>query len=171
MDCSVALLSNQAGYLLATGVNPPRMGNAHAQVAPYGVFPVSDGHIILAPANDRLFSKLADLLGCPDLAQDARFNSNAGRVEHAAALDAEIAKATAGWTKADLLETCHRHGVPAGPINALDEVFADRQVIARGMRVDLGGMPGVRSPFTFSEAELALDRPSPMLGEDDAGNL
>ena len=145
------------------------MGNAHAQVAPYGVFPVTDGHVILAPANDRLFVRLVEMLGLHELAADDRFAGNGDRVEHAAALDAAIAAATADWTKADLLAACHEHGVPAGPINNLDEVFADPQVIARGMRVDLGGMPGVRSPFVFSDAELALDRPSPMLGEHDAG--
>lgn len=166
LDCSVALLANQATYFMTTGENPPRMGNAHAQVAPYGVFPVADGHVILAPANDRLFRKLVEMLGRSDLAGDERFASNGGRVANAAALDAEIAHSTSNWTKAELLKSCHEHGVPAGPINQLDEVFADPQVIARGLRVDLGGMPGVRSPFTFSDAELALDRPSPMLGED-----
>ena len=166
MDCSVALLANQASYFLNTGSNPPRKGNAHAQVAPYGVFPVNDGHVILAPANDGLFVKLATLLGREDWSQDIDFTSNAGRVEHAAQLDAEIAAETAKFSKAELLDACKAHGVPAGPINNLDEVFDDPQVAARGMRVDLGGMPGVRSPFTFSEAELALDRPSPMLGED-----
>ena len=167
LDCSVGLLSNQATYYLTTGKNPPRMGNAHAQVAPYAVFPVSDGHVILAPANDRLFAKLAGLLERGDLMGDARFASNAARVENAKALDAEIARSTAGWTKAGLIEACHAAGVPAGPINNLDEVFADPQVIARGMQIELGGMPGVRSPFTFSDAELALDRPSPLLGEHD----
>lgn len=167
LDCSVGLLTNQASYYLMTGRNPPRMGNAHAQVAPYGVFAVADGHVILAPANDRLFVKLMDLLGIGHLAHDPRFASNEGRTANAAALDAEIAAATAGWSKQGLLDACHAAGVPAGPINRLDEVFADPQVIARGMRVELGGMPGVRSPFTFSDAELALDRPSPMLGEDD----
>ena len=167
LDCSVGLLTNQASYYLATGDNPPRMGNAHAQVAPYGVFAVSDGHVILAPANDGLFHKLMDLLGLAHLKADPRFLANADRTANAAALDAEIAAATAGWTKQGLLDACHAAGVPAGPINRLDEVFADPQVIARGMRVELSGMAGVRSPFTFSDAELALDRPSPMLGEDD----
>ncbi|UAB78275.1 CoA transferase [Erythrobacter sp. SCSIO 43205] len=165
LDCSVALLANQATYFFNTGQNPPRMGNTHAQVAPYGVFPVSDGHVILAPANDRLFTRIVAMLGREDLAKDPRFASNGGRVENAAALDAEIAKATATWSKEALLEACANHGIPAGPINKLDEVFADPQVIARGLRVDLGGMPSVRSPFTFSEGELALDNPSPMLGE------
>ena len=85
---------------------------------------------------------------------------------NAKALDAEIAATTIGWTKQGLLDACHAAGVPAGPINRLDEVFADPQVVARGLRVDLGGMPGVRSPFTFSDAELALDRPSPIHGQD-----
>ncbi|AWW72994.1 CoA transferase [Erythrobacter sp. KY5] len=167
LDCSVALLANQASYHFTTGENPPRMGNAHAQVAPYGVFPVCDGHIILAPANDRLFARLAEVLGLQELASDPRFAGNGERVTNAHELDAIIADATASWSKADLMAACKAKGVPAGPINHLDEVFADPQVIAHGMRVDLGGMPGVRSPFTFSEAELALDRPSPMLGEDD----
>ncbi|MFN3864488.1 MAG: CaiB/BaiF CoA transferase family protein [Erythrobacter sp.] len=165
MDCSVALLSNQATYYLTTGTNPPRMGNAHAQVAPYGVYAVRDGHVILAPANDGLFHKLMDLLGLAHLSTDPRFITNGDRTANAKALDAEIAAATAGWSKQGLLDACHAAGVPAGPINRLDEVFADPQVVARGLRVDLGGMPGVRSPFVFSEAELALDRPSPIHGE------
>ena len=169
LDSSVGLLANQATYFFTTGNNPPRMGNAHAQVAPYGVFAVADGHVILAPANDGLFHRLMDLLGLARLKSDPRFLANADRTANAAALDAEIAAATAAWTKQGLLEACHAAGVPAGPINRLDEVFADPQVIARGMRVELGGMAGVRSPFTFSEAELALDRPSPMLGADDEG--
>lgn len=166
LDCSVALLANQATYYLTTGANPPRMGNAHAQVAPYGVFPVSDGHVILAPANDRLFIRLMDLLGRDDLKDDPRFETNGGRTQNADALDSEIALMTAQWTKASLLEACHAKGIPAGPINNLDEVFSDPQVEARGLKIELGGMPGVRSPFMFSDAELALDRPSPKLGED-----
>ncbi|MDP5102703.1 MAG: CoA transferase [Erythrobacter sp.] len=166
LDCSVGLLANQATYFFTTGDNPPRMGNAHAQVAPYGVFAVSDGHVILAPANDGLFHKLMDVLGLSQLSRDPRFLSNGDRTANATALDAEIAVATVGWTKQGLLDACHAAGVPAGPINRLDEVFADPQVIARGMRIELGGMAGVRSPFTFSDAELAFDRPSPIHGED-----
>jgi crotonobetainyl-CoA:carnitine CoA-transferase CaiB-like acyl-CoA transferase len=166
LDCSVGLLANQASYFFTTGHNPPRMGNAHAQVAPYGVFAVSDGHVILAPANDGLFHKLLAVLGRSELCSDPRFLTNGDRTANAAALDAEIASATATWTKLGLLDACHAAGVPAGPINRLDEVFADPQVLARGMRIELGGMAGVRSPFTFSDAELALDRPSPIHGAD-----
>jgi crotonobetainyl-CoA:carnitine CoA-transferase CaiB-like acyl-CoA transferase len=165
LDCSVGLLANQASSFFATGHNPPRMGNAHAQVAPYGVFAVEDGHVILAPANDGLFHKLMGVLGLEALCDDPRFAANGDRTANAAALDAEIAAATIGWTKQGLLDACHAAGVPAGPINRLDEVFADPQVIARGLRIELGGMAGIRSPFTFSDAELALDRPSPIHGE------
>lgn len=165
LDCSVALLANQATYYLTTGDNPPRMGNAHAQVAPYGVFAVSDGHVILSPANEGLFRKLMAVLGLDHLATDPRFITNGERIANAGALDAEIAAATAGWSKQALLDACHAAGIPAGPINRLDEVFADPQVVARGLRIDLEGMPGVRSPFVFSEAELALDKPSPIHGE------
>lgn len=167
LDCSVALLANQASYHFATAQNPPRMGNAHAQVAPYGVYPVRDGHVILAPANDRLFARLMAALDMAALTHDARFATNADRIARTAELDHLIADATRHRSKAQLLDACHKAGVPAGPINQLDEVFADPQTLARGMRVELGGMAGVRSPFVFSEAELALDRPSPLLGEHD----
>jgi crotonobetainyl-CoA:carnitine CoA-transferase CaiB-like acyl-CoA transferase len=105
------------------------------------------------------------LLGLSELCDDPRFRRNGDRTANATALDAEIAAATKAWTKQGLLDACHAAGVPAGPINRLDEVFADPQVLARGLRVELGGMSGVRSPFTFSDAELALDRPSPIHGE------
>ena len=167
MDCSVALLANQASYRFATDENPPRMGNAHAQVAPYGVYPVADGHDILAPANDQLFEKLLTVLDRKTLLEDRRFVSNSDRVAHVRDLDTLIAEATIAWTKQDLLNACNAAGVPAGPINELDEVFADPQTLARGLRVELGGLAGVRSPFLFSEGELALDNPSPMLGEHD----
>ena len=88
IECSVGLLANQATYLFTTGHNPPRMGNAHAQVAPYGVFAVSDGHVILAPANDGLFHKLMAVLGLEHLSTDPRFAANGDRTANAKALDA-----------------------------------------------------------------------------------
>lgn len=166
LDCSVGLLASQALHYLVTGDNPPRMGNAHAQVSAYGVFPVSGGEIVLAPANDSLFRKLLTLLGRDDLLDEPRFATNETRLANRDELDTIIAGETAKWEKAELLAQCEAVGIPAGAINAIDAVFADPQVQARGMRVDLGGIPGVRSPFTFSDAELALDRPSPRKGED-----
>ena len=165
LDCSVGLLASQALHYLTTGSNPPRMGNEHAQVSAYGVFPVADGEVVLAPANDGLFRRLLKLLGRDDLLSDERFSSNEARLANRGELDALIAGETAKWQKEDLLARCGDAGIPAGPINPVDQVFADRQVVARGMRVDLDRVPGVRSPFTFSEAELALDRPSPRKGE------
>ena len=167
LDCSVALLANQATSYFATGQNPPRMGNAHAQVSAYGVFPTKDGPVVLAPANDNLFRKLLGLLERDDLLLDERFASNEARVANRAVVDAMIAEATVSLNRDDLLAQCAKSGVPAGPINMLDQAFDDRQVIARGLQIELQGLPTVRSPFKFSDAELALDRPSPMLGEDD----
>ncbi|QPC98499.1 CaiB/BaiF CoA transferase family protein [Qipengyuania soli] len=166
LDCSVGLLASQALHFLTTGTNPPRMGNEHAQVSAYGVFPVADGEVVLAPANDGLFRRLLKLLGRDDLLTETRFASNEARLANRAELDALIASETSKWQMDELLADCAEDGIPAGPINAIDQVFADRQVLARGMRVDLDGIPGVRSPFTFSEAELALDRPSPRKGRD-----
>ncbi|MBX7494383.1 CoA transferase [Qipengyuania sp. 6B39] len=165
LDCSVGLLANQAMNYFASGQTPPRMGNAHAQVSAYGVFPTQDGPVVLAPANDALFRKLLKVLERNDLVADERFASNEGRITHRAEIDREIARSTQDWVRAALLTACAEAGVPAGPINDLDEVFADPQVIARGLKIELDGMPGVRSPFRFSDAELALDAPSPVKGQ------
>jgi crotonobetainyl-CoA:carnitine CoA-transferase CaiB-like acyl-CoA transferase len=113
------------------------------------VFAVAVGHVILAPANDGLFHKLMAVLGLEAPSADPRFLTNGDRTANAAVLDAEIAAATKAWTKLALLDACHAAGVPARPIYQLDEVFADPQIIARGMRVELGGLAGVRSPFVF----------------------
>ena len=164
LDCSVGLLANQAMTYFATQANPPRMGNAHAQVSAYGVFPTQGGPVVLAPANDGLFRKLLTLLGRDDLLGDQRFASNEGRIAHRAEIDALIAGETAKWAREALLAACAKAGVPAGPINDLETVFADPQVAARGMAIEADGVPGLRSPFRFSDAELALDRPSPRQG-------
>jgi crotonobetainyl-CoA:carnitine CoA-transferase CaiB-like acyl-CoA transferase len=165
LDCSVGLLASQAMHFLTTGENPPRMGNEHAQVSAYGVFPVADGKVVLAPANDGLFRRLLTLLGRNDLLADERFATNEGRLANREELDAIIAGETSKWQMDELLADCAAAGIPAGRVNAVDSVFDDPQVKARGMRLDLDGIPGVRTPLTFSEAELALDRPSPRKGE------
>ena len=165
LDCSVGLLASQATHYLTTGENPPRMGNEHAQVSAYGVFPVADGEVVLAPANDGLFRKLLALLGREDLLGEEKFGSNEARLANRAELDAMIAAETRKWQLDELLADCAEDGIPAGRVNAIDAVFEDPQVRARGMRIGLDGIPGVRSPFTFSEGELALDHPSPRKGE------
>lgn len=168
MDVATAIMANQNMNYLATGKAPAKMGNAHPNLAPYAVFDCADGWIILATGNDGQYRKLCAILGLDALADAPDYLANADRIRNRAPLTEALTAATLRWTKADLLSACEAQGVPAGPINDLAEVFADPQVIARRMRLDLDGIPGVRSPFTFSDADLALDRPAPKLGEHQA---
>jgi crotonobetainyl-CoA:carnitine CoA-transferase CaiB-like acyl-CoA transferase len=165
MDVATAIMANQNMNFLTTGKAPAKMGNTHPNLAPYAVFDCADGWIILATGNDGQYRKLCAILGLDPLADHPDYLTNADRVRNREPLTDAITAATVTWTKADLLQACEEHGVPAGPINNLAEVFADPQVIARKMQLDLGGVPGVRSPFTFSDADLSLDRPAPKLGE------
>ncbi len=165
MDVATGIMANQAMNYLATGVAPQKMGNAHPNLAPYAVFDCADGWIIIATGNDAQYRRLCTILGLPALATDPDFATNADRLANRPALTEALTRATRQRTKADLLATCEAEGVPAGPINNLAEVFADPQVIARGLQIVPGGVPGVRSPMTFSDASLALDRPAPKLGE------
>ena len=167
MDTAVTVMANQAMNYLATGTAPQRLGNAHPNLVPYQVFDCSDGWIIIASGNDGQYRRLCALLGLPGLAEHPDYLTNADRVAHRDALTEALTAATRTMTKADLLAACEAEGVPAGPINDLSEVFADPQVIARGARIDPGGVPGVRPPFRFSDADLALDRPAPKLGQDN----
>jgi crotonobetainyl-CoA:carnitine CoA-transferase CaiB-like acyl-CoA transferase len=145
------------------------MGNAHASVVPYQVYALADGHLIVATANDGQFLRLARLLGLDALADDPRLQDNAGRLAHRDEMNAALSAAMAVLTKAEMRERCEANNVPVGPINRLDEVFADPQVVARGMKVELSdGLASVRSPIIFSDASLALGRASPMHGEHDA---
>lgn len=165
MDVAAGIMANQNMNYLATGKAPQKMGNAHPNLAPYAVFDCADGWIILATGNDGQYRRLCGLLGLPELAEAAEYLTNADRVKNRLALTEALTTGTLRWQKADLLAACEAEGVPAGPINDLAEVFADPQIIARGMKITPDGVPGVRSPFTFSDAELALDRPAPKLGE------
>lgn len=167
LDVAVSVTANQAMNYLSTGTPPGRLGNFHPNLSPYQVFDCSDGYIIIAVGNDGQFRRLCDLLGCSDLADDPDYATNPARVSNRENLDELLTARTRGFSKADLLASCETNGVPAGPINTLDEVFDDPQVQARGMRVDPDGVPGVRSPFRFSESDLSLDRPPPKLGQDD----
>jgi len=167
LDCAVSIMGNQAMNYLTTGHAPGRMGNAHPNLTPYEVFPTSDGHLIIATGNDGQYQRLCQLLGLDDMAQDPAFLKNADRVANRPDMIARLTAATVQRTRDDLLAACEAHNVPAGPINDLSDVMADPQVVARGMQIDLDGVPGLRSPFRFSDAELALHRPAPKLGEDD----
>jgi crotonobetainyl-CoA:carnitine CoA-transferase CaiB-like acyl-CoA transferase len=165
-DVALATMANQAMNFLASGKAPNRMGNAHPNIVPYQVFDCSDGYIIIASGNDSQYRKLCAVLGQPELGVDRRYATNANRLAHRDEIVAKLMALTVGWTKADLLGACEREGIPAGPINDLGEAFADPQIVARGMKVELNGIPSVRTPIVFSDAELALDRPSPRLGQD-----
>ncbi|TGD41961.1 CoA transferase [Pseudotabrizicola sediminis] len=168
MDVATSVMANQSLNYLTTGVAPTKMGNAHPNLAPYAVFDCADGWLILATGNDGQYQRLCKILGLEDMATAPAFLTNADRVQNRADLTDRLTAATRRWTKTDLLAACEAAGVPAGPINDLDEVFADPQIVARGMQIAPGGMPGVRSPFRFSGADLSLDRPAPKLGEHQA---
>ena len=165
LDVATSIMANQAMNYLATGTAPRRMGNAHPNLAPYAVFDCADGWIILATGNDAQYRRLCTLLRLPGMAAAPEFATNADRIANRAAMTEGLADATRQWSKADLLAACEAEGVPAGPINDLAEVFADPQIVHRGLKITVQGVPGVRSPFTFSDATLALDRPAPKLGE------
>ena len=165
MDVATSIMANQAMNYLATGVAPVKMGNAHPNLAPYAVFECADGWIILATGNDVQYQRLVRLLGLKDMASDPAYLGNADRIANRGEMTRRLTAATKGWTKTDLLAACEAAGVPAGPINDLAEVFADPQVVARAMQIAPGGVAGVRSPMTFSNAQLSFDRPSPKLGE------
>ena len=163
LDCAVSITANQAMNYLATGTPPGRTGNYHPNLTPYQVFDCADGFIIIATGNDAQYRRLCGLLGLEDMAEAPEFLKNADRVANRDAMIARLMERTRQRTKADLLAACEAEGVPAGPINDMAEVFADPQVQARGMRIDPEGVPGVRSPFRFSDAGLSLDRASPKL--------
>jgi len=172
LDVQTSVLANQAMNYLASGKSPRRMGNAHPNIVPYQVFPVADGHVIVAVGNDGQFSRFVAVLGQPDLAQDERFATNASRVRNRTDLVPILTRLTLQTTREALLSALEKQGVPAGPINTVEDVFADPQVTARGMRIDLpsasakgGTIPSVRSPIVMNGEPMAASRPSPRLGE------
>jgi crotonobetainyl-CoA:carnitine CoA-transferase CaiB-like acyl-CoA transferase len=170
LDTQVGVLANQALNYLVSGKAPRRLGNAHPNIVPYQSFPVADGHVIVAVGNDGQFRNLCAVLGEPALAHDPRFADNRARVEHRTVLAPLIAERTRTFTRADLLAALESAGVPAGPINTVADVFADPQVAARGMRLDLpagdgGTVPSVRTPILMSETPPAYHHASPRLGE------
>src|SRR4051794_24819708 len=137
VDSTVGVLANQALNYLVSGKVPSRMGNAHPNITPYQVFPVADGHIIIASGNDNQFAKLCAVLGAPELAKEPAYKDNKARLANRTELVACICTLTARMSRSELLAKLEAAGVPAGPINDLDQVFSDPQVIHRGMRLEL----------------------------------
>jgi crotonobetainyl-CoA:carnitine CoA-transferase CaiB-like acyl-CoA transferase len=166
LDVATAITANQAMNYLAGGKAPRRMGNAHPNIVPYQVFACADGHAIVAVGNNGQFRRFCALLGIEALGSDPAYATNPARLAHREALVGQLQAAVERLTRAELLAACEAQGVPAGPINDMADVFADPQVVARRLRIDPGGVPGVRSPIVFSDAALSLDTPSPRLGQD-----
>ena len=172
LDSQVAVLGNQAMNYLVGGNPPPRLGNAHPNIVPYDVFPVADGHIIIATGNDGQWRKLCEVLGEPTLADHPDYLDNKSRVKNRVALTERLHLLCQRYAKLDLLAALEKVGVPAGPINDIGEVFADPQIVARGVRVDLpsaaakaGSIPTVASPIVMNGVRQVAGRPSPRLGE------
>jgi len=170
LDTQVAFLANQAMNYLATGEAPGRLGNAHPNIVPYQTFRTRDGDIILACGNDNLFAKFCDIAQCPQFKDDARFSTNARRVENRAALGPLLQQVFLERTTAEWVELLETAGVPNGPINRIDQVFEDPQVRARGMKLELphataGTVPLVASPMRFSATPVQHAAAPPVLGQ------
>ena len=175
VDSTVGVLANQGLNYLVSGKVPGRIGNAHPNIVPYQVFPVADGYIIIATGNDSQYRKLCAVLGEPVLAQHPDYIDNKARLAHRADIVDKLSALTKRMHSADLLAKLEAVGVPAGPINTLDQVFADPHVRHRGMKLDLpsadakgGTIPGVRTPIMLDGAPMAAPRPAPRLGEHTA---
>jgi crotonobetainyl-CoA:carnitine CoA-transferase CaiB-like acyl-CoA transferase len=165
LDVQVAMLANQAQSYLATGRPPERLGNAHPSIVPYQAFAASDGYVIVAVGNDGQFRRLCAAAGCAELADDARFATNAGRVRHREELIAILAGVIARRTRREWIEALEVATVPCGPINDLAQVFADPQVVHRGLRMETGTVPLVRSPIRLSETPERTGVGPPSLGQ------
>lgn len=172
-DCMVGVLANQGLNFLASGEIPKRLGNAHPNIAPYAVFPCADGWFILAVGNDRQFAGFCNVVGLKALLDDARYKSNADRVTNRDTLTVTISDTTRTWPSDKLLAALENANVPAGPINTIEQAFADPQIVHRSMKIamkrgdDGAEIFGIRSPIKFSAATLDCDRPAPLLGDGE----
>ncbi|KQV28357.1 CoA-transferase [Rhizobium sp. Root1203] len=170
LDVQSAVLANQNMNYLISGRPPTRLGNAHPNISPYEVVPTADGYLILAIGNDGQFGRLCSILGLETAADDERFSTNRARVANRDEVRRLVSTETLKRQKADLLRSCEENAVPAGAINTIEEMFADPQIEARGLRIDLRDsagtvIPGVRTPVVLSQTPLRYERPSPRLGE------
>jgi crotonobetainyl-CoA:carnitine CoA-transferase CaiB-like acyl-CoA transferase len=170
LDVTAATLANQASNYLVGGMVPTRMGNAHPNIVPYQSFVAADGHLIVAVGNDAQFGRFVAALGVSELAEDARFASNQSRVANRDALVPLLQRQMLERTKNEWLEILEAAQVPAGPINSVDEVFAEPQIQARGMQVEMAHslnphLQVVGNPIKLSRTPVQYDRPPPTLGQ------
>ena len=175
VDSTVGVLANQGLNYLVSNQIPKRIGNSHPNIVPYQEFPVADGHIIIATGNDNQFVKLCHVLGAPELAEVPEYKDNVGRLAHRNELVAKLTALTKRMPREELLGKLEEQKVPAGPINDLEQVFNDPQVVFRGMKLDLpsaaaksGHIPGVRTPIVMDGWRAASECPAPRLGEHTA---
>ena len=170
LDVQVACLANQASSYLVSGKAPRRMGNAHATIVPYQDFPTADSDMILAIGNDHQWGKFCTVAGHPDWAIDARFSTNPQRVVNRAVLIPLLRQTTVMRTTSEWVAALEAAGVPCGPINRIDEVFADPQVRARGTRIEMphalaGTVPLVANPIRLSASPVTYRNAPPTLGQ------
>jgi crotonobetainyl-CoA:carnitine CoA-transferase CaiB-like acyl-CoA transferase len=171
LDTQVAVLANQALNYLVSGKPPPRLGNAHPNIVPYQSFKTRDGHVIVTVGTDRQFKEFCRIAGLEGLEEDPRFQTNRARVQNRGELIPLIAKAMLKRSTQEWVNALEAAAVPCGPINRIDQVFADPQVRHRGMRVELERQdgvktPGVANPLRFSQTPISYERPPPALGAD-----
>ena len=166
LDVATATTANQAMNYLATGTPPNRRGNNHPNIVPYCAVSTSDGYIILAVGNDEQFKNFNKIFNAEWYRKD-KFKTNPARLENRDELLNLIEGKTINFSSADLLTKCENYGVPAGPINTLEDVFNDPQILHRGMKIDLDGVPSVKNPIIFSDMEMSYDSPSPNLGDSN----
>ncbi len=171
MDAQVAMLVNQGVGYLADGQVPPRRGNDHPTIVPYGTFPASDGSFILAIGNDSQFARFVALAGAPGLSTDPRFATNTARVRNRDALIPLIATLTAGQSTQHWLAACEAETIPVGPVNDLGQVFGSAQVAARGMRIEMPLATGqvvelIGNPLQMSGTPVTYAKAPPALGAD-----
>lgn len=173
LDVQVACLANQSLNYLTTGTPPKRMGNAHPNIVPYQDFPSADGDFILTVGNDSQFRRFCSVAGHPEWAEDPRFATNAQRVAHRDLLIPLIRQVTVFRTTDQWMADLEQAGVPCGPINDLAQVFADPQVLARGLKVRMahplsGEVDLVANPIRLSRTPVEYRLAPPLLGEHAA---
>ncbi len=177
-DTQVSWLINQGVGYLTDGKVPPRRGNDHPTIVPYGTFPSADGDFILAVGNDGQYRRLVKLLGAPELADDPRFALNANRVRNRDVLVPILTDLTRAQPSAFWIKECETRGIPAGPINDLEQVFEGEQVAARGMKISLphplsgkDSVDLIGNPLKLSDTPVTYHSAPPVLAQDTAETL